>query len=117
MRPLKSLSFDSVRDLLLSAFRETPDSRDPNRIHWPMADVLLSAYAMFFFQFPSMLKFQRGMKEKKGKSNLETIFKVRDIPSDSQMREIMDGIPIEPIRKIFPALFEQMRRIGWTERF
>lgn len=82
-----------------------------------MPDVLMSAYAMFFFQFPSMLKFQRGMKQKKGQSNLETIFKVRDIPSDSQMREIIDGIPIEPIRALLPKLFEQMRRTGWTGRF
>src|SRR5689334_16453198 len=114
MRPLKSLTFDSVRDLLLSAFRQIPDSRNSNRVNWLMPDVLLSGYAMFFFQFPNMLKFQQGMKQKKGQSNLETIFKVSDIPSDSQMREIIDGVPIEPIRGLLPKLFEQMRRIGWT---
>jgi len=117
MRPLKSLTFDSVRDLLLRVFGEIPDSRDRNRVDWLMPDVLLSAYAMFFFQFPNMLKFQQGMKQKKGRSNLETIFKVSEIPSDSQMREIIDGIPIEPIRALLPKLFEQMRRIGWTNRF
>ena len=117
MRPLKSLTFDSVRDLLLDAFREIPDSRDSNKVNWLMPNVLLSGYAMFFFQFPSMLKFQRAMKANKGQSNLETIFKVTDIPSDSQMREIVDGIPIEPIRRLLPKLFEQMRRIGWTNRF
>src|SRR5437660_224197 len=117
MRPLKSLTFDSVRDQMLSVFRQIPDSRDADRIYWPMADVLLSAYAMFFFQFPNMLKFQRAMKQNKGQSNLETIFKVSDIPSDSQMREIVDGVSIEPIRGLLPKMFEQMRRIGWTGRF
>jgi hypothetical protein len=77
----------------------------------------MSAFAMLFFQNPSLLSFQERMKKKRGLSNLETIFKVAAIPSDSQMREIIDGAPIEPLRLLLPAVFERMRRIGWTARF
>jgi hypothetical protein len=82
-----------------------------------MNDVLMSAFAMLFFQHPSLLQFQERMKKKRGLSNLETIFKVGAIPSDSQMREIIDGVPVEPLRQLLPEVFEGMRRIGWTGRF
>lgn len=117
MRPLKSLTFDALRELLGKTFKTIPDRRNARRIDWKMSDVLMSAFAMLFFQHPSLLDFQERMKKRRGLSNLETIFKVGAIPSDSQMREIIDGAPVEPLRQLLPEMFERMRRIGWTARF
>jgi hypothetical protein len=58
-----------------------------------------------------------GKDEEETISNLETIFKVEAIPSDTQMREIIDGASIEPLRLLLPEVFERMRRTGWTVRF
>ena len=82
-----------------------------------MPGVLMSAFAMFFFQHPNLLEYQRRMKKKSGRSNLERVFEVEDIPSDTQMREILDGAPIEPLRQALPEVFERMRRVGWTVKF
>ena len=117
MRPLTSLTFDAYRDLLAKTFKTIPDQRDPSRIKWEMPAVLMSAFAMFFFQHPNLLEYQRRMKKKSGRSNLERVFEVEDIPSDTQMREILDGAPIEPLRSVLPEVFERMRRVGWTVRF
>jgi len=117
MRPLTSLTFEAFRDLLSSVFRQIPDQRDPSRITWEMPAVLMSAFAMFFFQHPNLLEYQRRMKKKSGQSNLERIFQVEDIPSDTQMRAILDGAPTEPLRRMLPEVFERMRRIGWTAKF
>jgi len=117
MRPLKSLTFEAFRDLLAGIFRQIPDPRDPRRIIWEMPGVLMSAFAMFFFQHPNLLEDQRRMKKKSGRSNLERVFEVEDIPSDTQMREILDGAPIEPLRQALPEVFERMRRVGWTVKF
>src|SRR5438093_3495396 len=106
MRPLKILTFDALRDLLTESFKKIPDRRDPKRVDWKMHAVLMSAFAMLFFQHPSLLDFQKRMKKKRGLSNLETIFKVGAIPSDSQMREIIDGVPIELLRLLLPNIFE-----------
>jgi len=57
------------------------------------------------------------MQQRTGQSNLERVFRVAAIPSDTQMREILDGVPIEPLRRVLPQTFEQMRRVGWTVRF
>ena len=117
MRPLKSLTFEAFRNLLAKAFREIPDQRDPTRITWEMPGVLMSAFAMFYFQHPNLLEYQRRMKKKNGRSNLQRVFGVEDLPSDTQMREILDGAPIEPLRRVLPETFERMRRVGWTVRF
>ena len=72
---------------------------------------------MFFFQHPNLPEYQRRMKKKGGRSNLERICQVQDILSDTQMRTILDGAPIEPLRRVSPDVFERMRRAGWTAKF
>ncbi|MDR1637956.1 MAG: hypothetical protein LBR93_11540, partial [Treponema sp.] len=54
-----------------------------------------SAFAVFFFLHPSLLDFQRAMKERRKRNNLETLFGVTAIPSDNQIRTLPDGI--EPL--------------------
>lgn len=117
MRPLQTLTFAAFRDLLASTFAEIADQRDPRRITWELPAVLMSAFAMLFFQHPSLLEYQRRMQKRAGRSNLERVFAVEEIPSDTQMREILDGVPTEPLRRVLPQTFEQMRRVGWTTRF
>lgn len=117
MRPLKTLTFAAFRDDLAQTFVQIEDRRDPQRLTWELPAVLMSAFAMLFFQHPSLLAYQRRMKERTGQSNLERMFGVQAIPSDTQMREILDGVPTEPLRRLLPQTFEQMRRVGWTARF
>jgi hypothetical protein len=117
MRPVKTLTFEAFRDLLASTFAGIADLRDPRRITWELPAVLMSAFAMLFFQHPSLLEYQRRMQRRTGRSNLERVFQVEDIPSDTQMREILDRVPTEPLRRVLPQIFEQMRRVGWTTRF
>ena len=116
MRPLKKLTFDAFRDELATTFAQIAYPRDPQRLTWEMPAVLMSAFAMLFFQHPSLLEYQRRMKQRRGQSNLERVFQVVAIPSDTQMREILDGVPPEPLRRVLPQTFEQMRRVGWTVR-
>jgi hypothetical protein len=117
MRPLKSLTFAAFRDLLTQTFTAIADKRDPRRITWELSAVLMSAFAMFFFQHASLLEYQRRMKKQTGRSNLERVFQVKEIPSDTQMREILDGAPTEPLRRVLPQTFERMRQVGWAGRF
>jgi hypothetical protein len=91
MRPLKKLTFDAFRDGLAITFAQIADSRDPRRISWELPAVLMSAFARLFFQHPSLLEYQRRMQHRMGRSNLERVFAVEEIPSDTQMREILDG--------------------------
>jgi hypothetical protein len=117
MRPLKTLTFDAFRDDLAPLFAQIEDMRDPARLTWELPAVLMSAFALLFFPHPSLVEYQRRLKERTGQSNLERVFRVAAIPSDTQRREIVDGVPTEPIRRVLPQPVEQMRRVGWTARF
>jgi hypothetical protein len=117
MRPLQTLTVEAFRDLLATTFAAIADQRDPRRITWELPAVLMSAFAMLFFQHPSLLEYQRRVQKRAGRSNLEHVCAVQELPSDTQRREILDGVPTEPLRRVLPQVFEQMRRVGWTTRF
>ena len=117
MRPLKSLTLEALVELLAASFGEVEDSRAPDRLTYPLHDTLMSGFALMFFQHPSLLQFQRAMKQKRRRCNLETVFGVHDIPSDTQMREILDGVEPEVLRAVLPQLWEKVRRAGWGSRF
>lgn len=114
MRPLKTLTFEAFRDELALTFAQIADKRESHRITWEMPAVLLSAVALLFFQHPSLLEYQRRRQKRTGHSNLERVFAVKEIPCDTQMREIVDGVPTEPLRRRLPQTVEQRRRVGWT---
>src|SRR5262244_2026897 len=86
MRPLKTLTFEAFRDELALTFAQIADKRESHRITWEMPAVLMSAFAMLFFQHPSLLEYQRRMQKRTGHSNLERVFAVKEIPSDTRMR-------------------------------
>ena len=117
MRPLKSLTFEALLKLLARTFKRIPDERAPRQVKWQMHSVLMSAFALLFFQHPSLLDYQRRMKKQRGRSNLERVFGIKDVPSDTQMREILDGVPPEQLRQVLPEVFQRMQRTGWTVRF
>jgi hypothetical protein len=103
--------------LLSTPFGSIPDLRHPERVNYSLHDTLMSGCAMMCFQHASLLECQRQMNQRRGRCNLETIFGVHEVPSDTQMREIWDGGPPEWLRQVFPALFAQVRRAGWGKAF
>jgi hypothetical protein len=104
-------------DLRASTFGAMDDPRAATQLRYPLHDTLLSGFALLFFQHPSLLQFQRAMAHKRRRCNVQTIFGVHDLPSDTQRREILDGVEPEAIRGVLPQLGEKVRRAGWSGRF
>jgi hypothetical protein len=100
MRPLKSLTLETLVELLATTFGELEGPRAADQLHYPLRETLRSGFALMFFQHPSLLQFQRAMQQKRRRCNLETIFGVHDVPSDTQMREILDGVEPEVLRAL-----------------
>jgi hypothetical protein len=117
MRPLKTVTFEALRDELATTFAQIEDTRDPQRLTCELPAVLMSVLALFFFQQPSLLEYQRRRKARLGQSTLERRLKVAAIPSETQRRESVDGVPTEPLRRLLPQTLAQMRRGGGTTRF
>jgi hypothetical protein len=117
MRPLKSLTLEAMVEHLRTRFSAIADTRAEEQLRYSLPDTLMSGVALMFFQHPSLLQFQRAMEKKRQRCNLQTIFGVQAIPSDTQMREILDGVEPETLRGLLPQLWERMRRAGWGGRF
>lgn len=117
MRPLKSLTLEAIVELLTDRFGALTDARAEEQLRYSLPDTVMSGFAMMFFQHPSLLQFQRAMERKRRRCNLQTIFGVHEIPSDTQMREILDGVEPEALREVLPQLWEKVRRAGWGGRF
>ena len=78
---------------LLDAFRRTaaslPDPRRGSNKRYARTDAASCALAVFFFQAPSFLEFQRRMQQESSRSNCHTLFGVQAIPCDNRYGNLM----------------------------
>jgi hypothetical protein len=108
----KQLSADALYTLLREGFTRIPDHRQPGApISLP--DALMSALAMFSLKDPSLLAFDG----RRGDANLKAVFGIGQIPSDSQMREILDPLDPEHLRALFQDVFRVLQRGKALETF
>ena len=91
MRPLAKLTFEAIVSRLRTRFESLEEQAEAARYDYQLSDVLMSGFAMLFFQDPSLLAFQERMLKKHQRCNLQTMFGVRDVAKESQMRERLDA--------------------------
>ncbi len=87
----KDLSADALFQVLRSHFGSLPDHRS-GEVEIPLHDALMSAFAMFSLKDPSLLAFDQRRRDPN--DNFRTIYGINRVPSDSQMRAILD--PVDP---------------------
>jgi hypothetical protein len=110
MKSKKHLGFGSLRVGLSEVFHELPDSRQQAKTNYSIHDAMMSGFACMFFQDPSLLQFQQRLREERNRDNLQTLFDVKDIPEDTQVREIIDQVDSEQLRPIFKEYFFRLQR-------
>jgi hypothetical protein len=91
--------------LLRSRFGSFGDPRQDVTIS--LGDACMSAFAMFSLKDPSLLAFEARRNDK----NMKTLYGIGQIPSDSQMRAILDPIDPAALRPAFNDVFRQLQRI------
>jgi hypothetical protein len=64
----------------------------------------MSAFSVFFFQFPSFLKHQRRFKRINNQNNGRTLFGIKYLPSDHQIRNLVDDVKPHECETSFSAL-------------
>ena len=75
--PVKGRCFDKLIERLRAAAAGLPDRRTGKNTRYGMADIALSAFAVFFTQCPSFLSFQRAMEQPRGAHNARSLFQVQ----------------------------------------
>jgi len=110
MHTKKHLSFNALRKMLSRRFLEIPDSRQETKVEHVEHDVLMSGFAMMFYQDSSLLEFQQRLEEAIHKNNLQTLFQVESIPKDSQMREVIDEVESRELESLFEDFLRPLQR-------
>jgi hypothetical protein len=109
----KDLSADSLFQLLRSRFASLPDPR-AGVVEIPLGDALMSAFAMFSLKDPSLLAFDQ--RRRNPKDNFRTIYGIDHVPSDTQMRGILDPLDPDDLRPLFRDVFRRLQRGKVLER-
>lgn len=117
MQPKKHLSFGNLRKTISGRALQIEDPRREGSVEHSIHDCCLSAFAMMFFQDPSMLAFQRRLQDDGNKNNLQTIFGVGSIPKATQLRDVIDLIPSLAFDPIFSDFFRLLQRAKILENF
>jgi hypothetical protein len=103
----KATSFDGLFKKLSDQLEQLPDHRASNA-SYKLGDVLRSGFAMFSLKCSSLLAFEKRSREEN--KNLQNIYQIDRVPSDSQMRKILDQVDPMPLRKSFRSYFELLRQ-------
>jgi len=95
-----------------SGFGQIADHRAANA-SISLSDALMSGFGMFALKDSSLLEFD-GRRTKD--QNLKQIYGLKAVPSDTQMRTILDPISPEGIKPVFKEVYQVVKQNGVLEQ-
>jgi hypothetical protein len=114
----KPLALSQIISRFREAWQGLPDYRKTNNnTKYSIADGVLAAFSTFFLQMPSFLAYQRSMAQSKGRSNSQSLFQVAQIPSDGQIRNLLDPLTPDEFDREYAWLVAELARSGHLQRF
>lgn len=84
---------------------------------YKMADAGMSAFSVFFTQSPSFLDWQRRMQQAEGTNNASSIFGVHKIPSDAQIRNLLDPVPPDTLFPVISNIGNMLFDQGYLDSY
>jgi len=111
------LTFNKLTSYLKFSFSLLPDKRPGFNTIYSIQDAALSAFSVFFTQCPSFLAYQTQMQETKGENNASSLFQINKIPSDNQVRNLLDPINPSNLHRVYEHIYEELRLNGFLEKY
>jgi hypothetical protein len=106
----QSLSLQSILTYFRERWSTAPDVRKPsNNTKYTVVDGILAAFAVFFMQSSSFLAHQRWLQNKQGRNNAHSLFQVDEIPSDPQIRNLVDPLTSMYFQEDFWYLLDKLK--------
>ena len=113
-----TLEIPELIQFLVQELHDLPDDRKPgNNTKYQVEDAVKAAFSVFFTQSPSFLEHQRLMKSSKGKDNASSLFGIKKIPWDNQIRNLLDPIPAATIFGSFQQVYQWLKKQGVIKKF
>ena len=100
-------------------FETLPDGRSGTGVYqkYTMSDAALSAFSVFFMQSPSFLEHQRTMQKERGQNNAHSLFGVYQIPSDNQIRNLLDAVSPDTLWPLYRWVLQALEAQGKLKEF
>ena len=103
-------TFESLVENIGQVITYFPDKRTGTNRRYSLKQVALSAFSLFFTPNASFLQFQKDMEKAKGKSNAQTLFQIEQIPSENQIRNLLD-------EQVFTDIFDSLNEHQYLEDY
>jgi hypothetical protein len=113
METHRTLSADALIGLIRDEFEHVPDPRAENA-QIALPDALMSGFAMFSLKDPSLLAFE---VRRATEHNLGTIFKIGQVPCDTQMRTILDEVEPEHLSRVYRRVHRALATSGELRQY
>lgn len=113
---MNARAFDHLIERLRAVAATLPDRRTGRNRRYSMADIALSAFAVFFTQCPSFLSFQQNMEQVHGRNNARSLFRVEQVPSDNHIRQTLDPVAPDHLFSLFDELHRAFDQTGLLDQ-
>jgi hypothetical protein len=113
----EQLQINKLVDELRQVSSGFTDVRTGENSQYTVRDAAMSAVAVFFTQTPSFLAHQRDMALRKGQSNAESLFGLDQLPSDNQIRNLLDPVDPRQAEGMYHSAFVEMERTDLLDGF
>lgn len=112
----RNLSADGLhRAVCNSIQKESFPKRLKSDISWQ--DCIMSGLAIFGLKFPSLLQFDKHKEDLVIERNLKNLYHVKRTPSDTCLRERLDTVSPNKLRRPFKIIFSFLQRGKVIERY
>jgi hypothetical protein len=86
-------------------------------VTYPIADIGMAAFSVFFMQSPSFLAHQQRLQQGHGRSNAATLFGVEHIPCDNHIRAMLDPAAPALLYPAFATALNELEQSGGLDAF
>ena len=113
----EELSLEHLIKRIKQSFEGFCDVRTGKNKRYDLVDAGMAAFSVFFTQSPSFLAYQQDLKRRKGHSNAESLFGMQQIPSDNQIRALLDPVAPSCVAGVFRDSYQELVRAGVLKEF
>jgi hypothetical protein len=111
------MKFGEMLEGLRQDLDGVPEHRTGRNTRYEIADAGLGAFSVFYMQSPSFLAHQRDMQRKKSRNNAQGLFGIERIPSDGQIRNLLDPVEASALYGGFWEIYERLEERGHLEEY
>jgi len=111
------VEFEDMLASLRRSLEAIPEHRRGHNIQYSLVDAGLGAFAVFCLQSPSFLAFQQQMRKQHGRDNAKSLFGIENIPSDGQIRNLLDPVALGYLRKPFWDIYYLVQDSGYLDSY